>query len=148
ILPNAPGNVGDGGALTSDGTFIYAFQGKTRTFWRFDPVANTWTTLAPWQFTSSPATGNVTKGGSLVAVPANNPQGRFTSLAPSRSLVVTGDPVTVTVQLSSSTAVTGVTAGSLVTTPTGGASCSTLTGPTLTSADNNITDINDPVTYR
>ena len=86
----------DGGALTTDGTFIYAFQGKTTAFWRYDIAANTWTVLAPF----SAATN---QGGALVFVPGLNPQGRFTSLSASRSLVVTGDAVKVTFRLESST---------------------------------------------
>ena len=87
--PSTPGNVADGGALTTDGTFIYAFQGKTTAFWRYDIAANTWSPLAPF----SAATN---QGGALVFVPGLNPEGRFTSMSASRSLVVTGDTVTVT----------------------------------------------------
>src|SRR5262249_45485151 len=36
----------------------------------------------------------------------------------------------------------------LAVTPTNGASCSSLTGPTLTSTDNNTTGDSDPVTYQ
>ena len=61
----------DGGALTTDGTYIYAFQGKTTAFWRYNIAANTWTVLAPF----SAATN---QGGALVFVPGLNPQGRFT----------------------------------------------------------------------
>ena len=81
-------NVADGGALTTDGTSIYAFQGKTTAFWRYNIAANTWTALAPF----SAATN---QGGALVFVPGLNPQGRFTTLSASRSLVVTGDAVKV-----------------------------------------------------
>ena len=84
-----PGNVADGGALTTDGTYIYAFQGKTNAFWRYDIAANTWTALAPFIAATN-------QGGALVFVPGVNPQGQFTSLTASRSLVVTGDTVKVT----------------------------------------------------
>ena len=130
----------DGGALTTDGTFIYAFQGKTTAFWRYNIAANTWTALAPF----SAATN---QGGALVFVPGLNPQGRFTSLSASRSLVVTGDAVKVTLRLESSTAVNNVVPGALTVTPTAGASCSTLTGPTLVSADDDIANIDDAVVY-
>ena len=68
----APGNVAAGGALTTDGTYLYAFQGKTNAFWRYDLAADTWTTLAPFAATTD-------QGGALVFVPGVNPQGRFTS---------------------------------------------------------------------
>ena len=97
-------NVTDGGALTTDGTNIYAFQGKTTAFWRYNVATNTWTTLAP----SRAATD---QGGALVFAPGVNPQGRFTALTASRSLVVTGDTVKVTFSLTSSTAINNVTAG-------------------------------------
>ena len=53
-LAAAPGNVAEGGALTNDGTFIYAFQGKTNAFWRYDIAANTWTPLAPFSAAHQP----------------------------------------------------------------------------------------------
>ena len=80
-LAITPGNVADGGALTTDGTFIYAFQGKTTAFWRYDIAADAWTVLAPF----SAATG---QGGALVFVPGLDPQGQLTTLSASRSLVV------------------------------------------------------------
>jgi uncharacterized repeat protein (TIGR01451 family) len=140
-LAITPGNVDAGGALTNDGTFIYAFQGKTTAFWRYDPSVNTWSTLAPF-------TANTDQGGSLVLVPDSNAQGRFTDISASRSLTVTGDTVTVTLNLTSSNAITNVVPGALTVTPANGASCSTLTGPVLTSPDNNITGTGDPVVYQ
>ena len=35
-MTNAPGNVSDGGSLTNDGTNVYALQGKTKAFWRYN----------------------------------------------------------------------------------------------------------------
>ena len=60
-LAQAPiDNVQEGGALTTDGNYIYGFQGRgTTNFWRYDVITNVWTTMAP-----APATVNV--GGALV----------------------------------------------------------------------------------
>ena len=88
-LHDAPGNVADGGALAADGTFVYAFQGRSSAFWRYDIAADRWTILAPYDRVTD-------QGGALVFVPGTNPQGRFTSLTASRSLVNSGDTVTVT----------------------------------------------------
>jgi uncharacterized repeat protein (TIGR01451 family)/uncharacterized repeat protein (TIGR02543 family) len=138
---NTPANVNKGGALTTDGTYLYAFEGNgTKVFWRYNPTTNAWTALASYAV-------NVQAGGALVYVPSLNPQGRFTSFDVSNSLGVTGDVETVTLSVSSSTEIDGVGAGSLTVTPTNGASCSTLSGPTLTSADANTTSTSDPVTY-
>jgi len=137
---NAPGAVKAGGALTTDGTYLYAFQGGTKAFWRYDPTANKWTTLPS-------VVVNTNGGSSLVYLPGVTPQGRFTSFDVSNSLGVTGDQVTVTLSVTTSTEVDGIAPGTLTVTPTNGASCSTLSGPTLTSADANSTSTGDPVTY-
>ena len=81
-------------------------------------------------------------------MPGVNPQGRFTladrlPLAGRHRRHGQGDVHGST----SSTPVNNVVAGTLTVTPTGGASCSTLTGPTLTSADDDIASIADPVVY-
>ena len=89
-MANAPGNVPDGGALTTDGTNLYAFQGKTTGFWRYNVAANTWTTLAAVHGATR------TRAARSSSRPGVNPQGRFTSLTASRSLAVTGDTVKVT----------------------------------------------------
>ena len=135
-----PGAVQDGGALTTDGTYVYAFQGKTAVFWRYDITANTWTALSSF-------TAATNQGGALVFVPGVNPQGRFSSLTADHPLVVTGDATKVTFRLESSAAVNNLAAGALTVTPTGAASCSSLTGPTLVSADDDIANIGDPVDY-
>jgi uncharacterized repeat protein (TIGR01451 family)/uncharacterized repeat protein (TIGR02543 family) len=137
---NAPGAVKAGGSLTTDGTYLYAFQGSTKAFWRFDPAANKWTALPS-------VAANTGGGGSLAYVASANEQGRFTSFDVSNSLGVTGDQVDVTLSVSSSTEIDGIGAGTLTVTPTNASSCSTLSGPTLTSSDNNSTGTNDPVTY-
>jgi len=43
-----PSQVKEGGALTTDGTYIYALQGNkgSSAFWRFNPGTNTWDTRA------------------------------------------------------------------------------------------------------
>ncbi len=143
VMAKAPGNVGDGGALTTDGTYVYALQGKTKAFWRYNPATNTWTTLASTNFL-----GNVGQGGALVYEPGSTPVGRFTAMSATPSLVSTGNQITVRLRLESSTAVNNVTAGTLTVIPSGGASCSAITGPTLLSADDDIADINDPVLYQ
>src|SRR5262249_55093509 len=94
-----------------------------------------------------PFTASTNQGGALVFVPGVAPVGRFTALDASRSLVVTGDTVKVTFTITSSTTVNNVVPGTLTVTSKNGASCGSLTGPTLTSADNNATGDNDPVVY-
>ena len=141
VRTNALGPVKAGGALATDGTYLYAFQGATKAFWRYDPTANTWKTLTS-------VAANTAGGSSLAYLPAVAPVGRFTSFDVSNSLGVTGDQVDVTLSVSTSTEIDGIGAGTLTVTPTNGSSCSTLTGPTLTSADANSTSTNDPVTYK
>lgn len=142
-LAATPGNVGDGGALTTDGIYLYALQGKTTAFWRYDPTTNLWSSLASTNFT-----GSVGQGGALVYHPGLNPVGLFTAMSASPMLVSTGDVIKVRFQLDSSTAVANVSpSGWTVTAAGGAASCSSLTGPTLVSADDDIADINDGVVY-
>ncbi len=143
VMAKAPGNVADGGSLTTDGTYVYALQGKTKTFWRYNPATNTWATLASVNFTDS-----VGQGGALVYEPGSTPIGLFTTMTAVPSLVSTGNQITVKLTLESSTAVSNVAASTLTVTPTGGASCSAITGPTLLSANDDIVDINDPVVYQ
>jgi uncharacterized repeat protein (TIGR01451 family) len=142
-LANAPGNVGNGGALTSDGAYIYAFQGRTKAFWRYDIAANTWTTLAAVNFT-----GNVDKGGALVYDAGTSPEWYSGKMTPNASLVTTGDTVTLTLELSSSENVDNVYPSAVTVTATNGASATLSSGPTLTSADDDITGETDPVVYQ
>lgn len=65
-LASTPGTAHDGGALATDGTYIYALRGDSQpTFWRYDLddevdlVDNTWTQLAS-------TTASVEEGGALV----------------------------------------------------------------------------------
>jgi hypothetical protein len=56
----APGNITNGGSLTSDGTNVYATQGNSTAFWRYNVGTNNWSTLS-----ATPATigaGTVSKG--------------------------------------------------------------------------------------
>jgi uncharacterized repeat protein (TIGR01451 family) len=137
----APASVTTGGALATDGTNLYALQGGSTAFWRYNVAANTWTTQP--SFTAAAGAG-----AALVYMTGVTPQGRFTSLDVTRSLGVTGDTVDVTLSVTSSASVSSIGAGTLTVTPTNGASCSTLTGPTLTSADSTSSGTNDPVTYK
>ena len=58
-MANAPANVSSGGALTYDGSYIYAFRGSsTSTFWEYDTQGDTWTAMA-----NAPA--NVGAGGAF-----------------------------------------------------------------------------------
>ena len=62
-LPDAPGNVTKGGAMTFDGTSIYVQQGDTGTgYWRYEPLRETWTVLTG----AANATGG---GGALTMAP-------------------------------------------------------------------------------
>ncbi len=139
-MANTPGNVADGGALTTDGVSIYAFQGKTTSFWRYDIATNSWTSRALFPA----ATG---QGGALVYVPGVNPQGRFTTMEVDPTLATPGVPITIRLQFESSTAVSNVVPGAPVVTATSGASCSSLVGPTLISADDDIAGSADPVVF-
>jgi uncharacterized repeat protein (TIGR01451 family) len=136
------GNVADGGALTNDGTYIYALQGKTKTFWRYSITGGTWSTLTATNFT-----GSVGQGGALAYDPGVTPTGYFTSLKSNASLVTTGDTFKITQTIDSTTPVSNVNPGTVVITPTNGASATLVTGPTLVSTDNNISGSTDAVIY-
>jgi len=60
-MATTPGTVSRGGALTTDGTYIYALRGAATDFWRYNPSTNSWASMA-----SLPAA--VYGGGSLVCV--------------------------------------------------------------------------------
>ncbi len=139
-LANTPAVVADGGALTNDGTYIYALQGKTNAFWRYDRATNTWTPRAN-------APGVVAQGGALTFIPVTATVSRLTTMAAYPTLVTGGGKITVKITLTSADPVNNILPGALSTTPTGGASCATLTGPALASADDDISGPGDPVVY-
>ena len=56
-----PGTVSKGGALASNGTYIYALRGASTDFWRYDPATNAWTVM-------STAPSGVSYGAALVHV--------------------------------------------------------------------------------
>ena len=107
--------------------YIYALQGKTKTFWLYTPATNTWSTLASVNFAD-----NVGQGGALVYDPGQDPTGYFSSMTASPSLVSSGDTIKVNMELVSSTAVSNVTPGTLGVSTSGGASAScTLLEPSV-----------------
>jgi uncharacterized repeat protein (TIGR01451 family) len=131
-MANAPGNVGEGGALTTDGTYIYALQGKTKAFWRYDIATNEWSALPNVNFPS-----NVGQGGALAydgGVPA---QGYFTSMIADRSLVSTGDQITLsfTITNNSGNTVNNIEPSAANLTGTNGATASYVSGPIPSTAD-------------
>jgi uncharacterized repeat protein (TIGR01451 family) len=116
------GNVADGGALANDGTYIYALQGKTNGFWRYNPTTNTWAARAN-------ALGVTAQGAALVYVPGSGTVDRQTSMDATPTLVSTGTPISVTMSLLSNTGtVTNVVPSSPLTMTTSGASA-VCTGP-------------------
>ena len=141
-MASALGNVVDGGSLTTDGTKLFAFQGRSKAFWTYSILANTWSVAAPVNFT-----GSVGAGGSLVYDPGVTPVGGFITLSVSRSLVASGDVVTVRAVVSSTSSQTNVTVpASPTVSATNGATVS-LGPPILVSVDDDITAIGDPVIY-
>jgi len=127
-MTNAPGTVSAGGSLTTDGTYLYALQGGTGAFWRYTISSNTWTTLATDNFL-----GTVGQGGAVVYDAGITPEGRFTVMNASPSLVYTGETITVTMEASSSTAINNVVPTAPVITSTGGATATLVSGPTPAS---------------
>ena len=140
-LAAAPANVKAGGALTTDGTDIYALQGDGKTgFWKYAPASNTWSTL--------PVTSaNVKDGGALTYLPDVNVTGQFSTLQLDKSMVTSGGSLAVVIEFNADPGVDNVVPGSLNTTATGGASCSSLVGPTLLTPDDDISGPGDPVRY-
>ena len=143
----APGNVKQGGALTTDGTSIYAFRGNSQAaFWRYNPGSNTWTVLTNYSAT-------VGAGGSLVYVPQGVQTTRSNAMSAATTLASTGDQITVSMRLSSATAVNtsnfvnNIRPGSVSITATGGASATLVSGPTLSSLDDDLTTGTDVVVY-
>ncbi|MFU8896692.1 MAG: SdrD B-like domain-containing protein, partial [Gammaproteobacteria bacterium] len=144
VMAVAPGNVGDGGALTTDGdNTIYAFQGKTKAYWRYNISTNTWTILPAVNFPN-----NVGQGGALVYDPGESPEGYATSVTATPSLTLHGSQITVQMRFQADTVVGNVVPGTLNVASTGGASCSSLSGPVLLSGDNHIDDIEDEVRFQ
>jgi uncharacterized repeat protein (TIGR01451 family) len=61
-LANTPENIKKGGALTTDGTYLYALRGDTKPdFYRYNIATNTWEARAP-------TPGNVGWGGALTRI--------------------------------------------------------------------------------
>jgi len=138
-LANTPDTVSDGGALTTDGTYIYALRGASNTLWRYDVATNTWTTRAN-------ALANVGQGGALTFVAGAGVVDRKTELTAGPTLVTGASPIQVSVEFTSQTATTNVVPGALSITGSGGANA-TCGAAVLSSADNNIANIDDPVVY-
>ncbi len=140
-LASTPAQVKGGGALTTDGTNIYGLQGNGQTvFWKYTVATDTWSTL--------PATSaQVKEGGALTHLPDAAVTGQFTDLKVNKSMVSSGGPLSVVIEFNADPGVNNVVPGALTTTATGGASCSSLVGPTLLSANDDITGPGDPVRY-
>ncbi|MFO1430472.1 MAG: SdrD B-like domain-containing protein [Candidatus Competibacteraceae bacterium] len=119
-----PGKVQDGGALTTDGTYIYAFQGKTNQFWRYEIATDSWVALTNYTYTTG-------QGGALVYVQGTAGAVTKTNvLTAAPTLVTTGDSFTVTMKLTSTDPVSNVSP-TLSQTGTNGATAScTLQAPT------------------
>ncbi len=137
------GAVADGGRLTTDGVYVYALQGKSKTFWRYDPAANAWASPSP---AAVNFTGSVGQGGALAFTPAVTPVGRYSSASAAPTLVSSGNTVKVVFTFTADQAANNVTPTSLTPTATGSASAA-CGAATLKSADDDITDITDPVVY-
>src|SRR5436190_17324209 len=45
-MASTPGTVSKGGALATNGTYVYALRGGTTDFWKYDPATNAWSVLA------------------------------------------------------------------------------------------------------
>jgi hypothetical protein len=141
-MKTAPANVGPGGALTTDGSYIYGLRGNTtNNHWRYDAATNTWTAMQP-------VSQNVAWGGALAYVPGESAQYNVTHFDVDHSLTTTGDEITVTMNISSTAPVTNVSPSAPGITGTNGASASLVSGPVLISADNDISNIDDPVIYQ
>ncbi len=80
-------------------------------------------------------------------MPASNLTGRFSDLTLNKSLTSSGDSLKITMEFAADPPVNNISPGTLTTTATGGASCSSLTGPVLVSADDDSAGTNDPVRY-
>jgi len=118
--------VADGGALVNDGTYIYAFQGKTNVFWRYNPTANTWAAMAN-------ALGTVGQGGALVFVPGTGSVDRQTTMDATPTLVSTGTPISVTMGLLSNAGDVNNVAPTNPLTVTASNASAVCTGPTPAS---------------
>jgi uncharacterized repeat protein (TIGR01451 family) len=124
-------NVTWGGALTTDGTTIWATRGGDRTdFWSYDVAKNSWSVRAV-------VPGTVKEGGAIAWAPGSGDISRNTTATANKSLVTSGQTVTVTMTLTSATAVSGVT-GSITPVLTNGATvptCTAGTQPTVVPAN-------------
>ncbi len=124
VMAVAPAAVGAGGALTTDGTYLYATRGNTSpNFWRYNPGTNTWASLQA-------VSQNVIWGGALAYVYSASAQTRTTHMEANSGLLTTGDTLTVTLEVQSSTAVSNVVPGAVTITATGGATAALVSGPT------------------
>ncbi|MBF8267793.1 MAG: hypothetical protein HW388_1301 [Dehalococcoidia bacterium] len=99
-LANAPATVAAGGALTTDGTNVYALRGNaSSSFWRFNVAANTWTSLTNAPATTGAGAALTYGSGSIYALRGNASSsfwrfnvaaGTWTSLASTPSTVSGG----------------------------------------------------------
>jgi len=131
-------NVKAGGALSTDGTYIYAFQGDgKKTFYRYDADDNTWTTLAD-------APGGVKWGGALTFVASGNVTRTRAQAEPALATGVS--QVLLRMRVSSSNVVDNIIPDAPTYTAIGGATAS-FSAARLISADDNIGGSDDPVIY-
>ncbi|HRZ41469.1 MAG TPA: Calx-beta domain-containing protein, partial [Bacteroidales bacterium] len=133
-------NVGSGGALAFDGEELYAFFGNNTTnYQRYDLSANSWTSLV-----SAPA--NVNYGGALTYL-ATGAVAKVSSTTDYK-LVSGVTNVTVSMTVKSSDAINDIAAsGDPTNTVTGGVTATKVSGPTLVTADDDISGSGDTVTY-
>lgn len=139
-LAQTSANVSVGGALAFDGIYIYAFFGNSTTnYQRYDLTTNTWSALV-----AAPVAVNY--GGALTYL-ATGAVAKVTATTDYK-LVSGATNVTVSMTVTSPDVINNITAsGDPTTTITGGVTATKVSGPTLTTTDNNISGAGDPVTY-
>ena len=140
-MTSANASPGAGASMATDGTSIYALAGLGRTtFWKYIPATNAWSVLTGY------GGGGVSSGGAIVYFPGGSPNTLRTEVTASPTVTDGSDNVIVRVRYTAESAQTNIVPNN-----TGdlwsGVAYAQIGGPTLISADDDLSSPTDEVIY-
>jgi hypothetical protein len=140
-MTSANASPGAGASMATDGTSIYALAGLGRTtFWKYIPATNAWSVLTGY------GGGGVSSGGAIVYFPGGSPNTLRTEVTASPTVTDGSDNVIVRVRYTAESAQTDIVpnnTGDLLS----GVAYAQIGGPTLISADDDLSSPTDEVIY-